>query len=83
MSLDMLLSPPVDIELCIILFYVAVVLAGAKVVEALARAHFARAQRYGERGLEYLEAHDAYRCPRGERPPAPTGPGCLSRNSPG
>ena len=66
MSLDMLLSPPVDIELWIILFYVAVVLAGARIVEALARAHFARAQRYGERGFEYLEAHDAYRCPQGE-----------------
>ena len=66
MSLDVLLARPVDIELCVILFYVAVVLAGAKLVEALARAHFARAQRYGEWGFEYLEAHDAYRCPQGE-----------------
>ena len=66
MSLDLLLSAPVDIELWIILFYVAVVLAGARIVEALARAHFARAQRYGEQGFEYLEAHNAYRCPQGE-----------------
>lgn len=66
MSLDILLSPPVDIELWIILFYVAVVLAGARIVEALARAHFARAQRYGEQGFEYLEAHNVYRCPQGE-----------------
>jgi hypothetical protein len=66
MNLDMLLRPPVDIELRIILFYVAVVLAGARIVEALARAHFARAQRYGEQGFEYLEAHDVYRCPQGE-----------------
>ena len=28
--------------------------------------HFARAQRYGEQGFEYMEAHDAYRCPQGE-----------------
>lgn len=66
MSLDMLLSPPVDIELWIILFYVAAVLAGARIVEVVARLHFARAQRYGEQGFEYLEAHDAYRCPQGE-----------------
>ena len=51
MSLDMLLSPPVDIELWIILFYVAAVLAGARVVEAVARAHFARAQSYERTGL--------------------------------
>jgi len=66
MSLQTLLSPPVDIELWIILSYVAVVLAGARVVEAVARVHFARAQSYGERGFEYLEVHDAYRCPQGE-----------------
>jgi len=59
-------GPPVDIELWIILFYVAAVLAGARIVEALARAHFGRAQRYGEQGFEYLEAHDVYRCPEGE-----------------
>jgi len=61
-----MLSPPVDIELWIILFYVAAVLVGARIVEALARAHFARALRYGEQGFEYLEAHDVYRCPEGE-----------------
>jgi len=61
-----MLSPPVDIELWIILFYVAAVLAGARIVEALARAHFGRALRYGEQGFEYLETHDVYRCPEGE-----------------
>ncbi len=66
MSLEMLLSPPVDIELWIILFYVAAVLAGARIVEAVARGHFARAQSYGEQGFEYVAAHDAYRCPQGE-----------------
>ena len=34
MTLQTLLSPPVDIELWIILFYVAAVLAGARIVEA-------------------------------------------------
>jgi hypothetical protein len=61
-----MLRPPVDIELWIILFYVVAVLAGARIVEALAQAHFKRALRYGEQGFEYLEAHDVYRCPEGE-----------------
>jgi hypothetical protein len=65
MSLDILLGLPVDIELWIILFYVVAVLAGARIVEALARVHFARAQSYGKQGFEYVEAHDAYRCPQG------------------
>jgi hypothetical protein len=51
MSLDILLGLPVDIELWIILFYVVAVLAGARIVEVLARVHFARAQSYGKQGL--------------------------------
>ena len=47
-------SPPVDLELWIVLFYVAALLIGAKIVEAVARMHFARSQRYGERGFEYI-----------------------------
>ena len=58
-------SPPVDLELWIVLVYVAALLIGAKIVEAVARMHFTRAQRYGERGFEYIEARDAYRCPDG------------------
>ena len=58
-------SPPVDLELWIVLVYVAALLIGAKIVEAVARMHFARAQRFGERGFEYIEARDAYRCPDG------------------
>jgi hypothetical protein len=65
MSLN-LLSPPADIELWIVLSYVAVVLARARIVEAVARAHFNRALRYGQHGFEYVEAHDVYRCPQGE-----------------
>ena len=58
-------SPPVDLELWIILFYVASLLVGAKVVEVVAQMHFARSQRYREQGFEYIEAHDVYRCPEG------------------
>ena len=66
MSLNLMLSPPADIELWIVLSYVAVVLAGARLVEAVARAHFNRALRYGQHGFKYVEAHDVYRCPQGE-----------------
>jgi len=66
MSLNLMLSAPADIELWIVLAYVAVVLAGARIVEAVARAHFNRALRYGQHGFEYVEAHDVYRCPQGE-----------------
>ena len=58
-------SPPVDLDLWIILFYVASLLIGAKIVEVVARMHFTRAQRYGEHGFEYIEPRDAYRCPEG------------------
>jgi hypothetical protein len=56
-----------DVELWIILGYVAAVLIGARIVEALARLHFARAQRHSEQGFEYIEAQDLYRCPQGEQ----------------
>jgi hypothetical protein len=66
MSLNLMLSWPANVELWIVLSYVAAVLAGAKVVEALARTHFRRALGYGQHGFEYVEAHDLYRCPQGE-----------------
>jgi hypothetical protein len=66
MSLNVMLSPPADIELWAVLSYVVAVLAGSRIVEAVARAHFARALRYGQQGFEYVEAHDVYRCPQGE-----------------
>jgi hypothetical protein len=66
MSLHLMLRPPADIELWIVLSYVAAVLGGARMVEALARAHYRRALRYGQHGFEYVEAHDVYRCPQGE-----------------
>ena len=58
-------SLPVEPDLWILLFYVASLLVGARVVEAVAHMHFARSQRHREQGFEYLEAHDAYRCPEG------------------
>lgn len=62
-----LLSLPVDLEAWLILGYVAVVLAGARLSEVLARAHFERARRYAELGFEYDADADHYRCPEGER----------------
>jgi hypothetical protein len=53
---------PVDIELWLILAYVAGVLIGARVIEALAKAHFARARRYAQHGFEYVEPRDHYQC---------------------
>jgi hypothetical protein len=64
---SVLLSVPVDLEVWLILGYVAVVLAGARLSEALARVHFERARRYAEQGFEYDADADHYRCPQGER----------------
>ena len=63
----LLLSLPADLEAWLILGYVAVVLAGARICEALAKVHFERARRYAERGFEYDSAEDHYRCPQRER----------------
>jgi hypothetical protein len=64
---SVLLSLPVDLEVWLILGYVAVVLAGARLSEVLARLHFDRARRYAEKGFEYDADADHYRCPEGER----------------
>jgi hypothetical protein len=66
-TVTLLLSLPADLEAWLILGYVAVVLAGARICEALAKIHFERARRYAERGFEYDAAEDHYRCPQGER----------------
>jgi hypothetical protein len=58
---------PVDIELWIVLGYVAVLIVAARVVERLARLHFERARRHGEQGFEYIPEEDHYRCAGGER----------------
>ena len=50
---SLLLSLPAELEVWLILGYVAVVLAGARLAEVLARVHFERARRYAEQGFEY------------------------------
>jgi hypothetical protein len=61
------LALPADLEAWLVLGYVGVILVGARVVEALARLHFARARRHAEQGFEYVADEDHYRCPGNER----------------
>ncbi len=62
-----LLTPPAELEAWLILGYVVVVLAGARLFEALAKVHFERARRSAERGFRYVADLDHYECPQGER----------------
>jgi hypothetical protein len=64
---DALLSLPKDMHVSLLLGYAIVVLAGARLMERLARSHFERAQRYGEDGFHYDADADHYHCPQGER----------------
>src|SRR5262249_13593625 len=64
---DALLSLPADLEVALLLGYAIVVLAGARLLERLARVHFERARRYGEDGFRYDADADHYHCPQGER----------------
>jgi hypothetical protein len=64
---DALLSLPVDLEVSLLLGYAIVVLAGARLMERLARAHFERARRYGEDGFRYDAEADHYHCRQGQR----------------
>ncbi len=64
--LDIMFQFPADLELWIILVYVAAVVIGARVIEILARMHLARAARHAEEGFEYLADQDRYRCAGGE-----------------
>jgi hypothetical protein len=64
---DALLSLPADLEVSLLLGYAIVVLAGARLLERLARAHFERARRYGAGGFPYDADADHYHCPQGER----------------
>jgi hypothetical protein len=65
--LDALLSLPVDLQVSLFLGYAIAVLAGARLMERLARSHFERARRYGEDGFVYDSDADHYHCPQGER----------------
>lgn len=58
---------PDELESWLIVLYVFVVLAAARLFEVLARGHFERARRHAERGFEYVADEDHYRCPEGER----------------
>jgi hypothetical protein len=64
---SLLLSLPAELELWLILGYVIVVLAGARLAEVLAQVHFERARRYAEHGFAYDADADHYHCPQGER----------------
>jgi len=61
-ALNALWQVPVDVELWLILAYVAGVLIGARILEALAKAHYSRSQRYAEHGFEYMPPRDEYHC---------------------
>jgi hypothetical protein len=64
---DALLGLPADLEVSLLLGYAIVVLAGARLMELLARVHFERARRYSEDGFHYDADADHYHCPQGER----------------
>jgi hypothetical protein len=64
---DALLTLPADLDISLLLGYAIVVLAGARLTERLARAHFERARCYGEDGFRYDADADHYHCPQGER----------------
>jgi hypothetical protein len=53
---------PANVELWLLLAYVTGVLLAARVIEAIAKSHYARARRYAEHGFEYVEPRDHYRC---------------------
>jgi hypothetical protein len=66
-GLEPLTAPPADLEVWLLLGYAIVVLAGARLTEALARTHFRRARRSAEHGFRYDMDADHYHCPHGER----------------
>ena len=63
---ESLFSLPVEVDQWVVLFYVGLVLAGARVVEFVARKHYERARNFAVQGFEYLANEDQYRCPEGE-----------------
>jgi hypothetical protein len=65
--IDALLSLPANLDVSLLLGYAIVVLAGARLMDWLARLHFERARRYCEVGFHYDADADHYHCPQGER----------------
>jgi hypothetical protein len=66
-NVELIVSPPRDLEVWLLLGYAIMVLGGARLTEALARAHFRRARRSAEQGFRYDVDGDHYHCPHGER----------------
>ena len=64
--IESLFSLPSEMDQWIVLFYVALVLAGARIVEFVAKKHYERARNFAVQGFEYLAEEDQYRCPEGE-----------------
>lgn len=61
-ALRLLWQLPADIEIWLILAYVTAVTVGARLTEALAKAHFRTGQRRAEQGFEYVGPRDEYQC---------------------
>jgi hypothetical protein len=61
-ALDWLWQSPRDLELWLVLGYVVVVLVSARIIEALAKGHYLRAQQSAEHGFEYNGPRDHYHC---------------------
>jgi hypothetical protein len=66
-DLETLIRPPADLSVWLLLGYAILVLAGARLMEALAQMHFRRAGRLAEQGFRYDAQADHYHCPHGER----------------
>ena len=63
---ESLFSLPAELDQWIVLVYVVLVLAGARIVEFVAKKHYERARNFAVRGFQYLAEEDQYRCPEGE-----------------
>ena len=60
-------TAPADLELWLLLGYVAVLWLGAWLLEAMARVHFRRARGHAHENFAYDPEFDHYECPQGER----------------
>lgn len=64
--IESLFRLPAEVDQWLMLFYVVLVLVGARIVEFVAKKHYQRAQNFAARGFQYFEEEDHYRCPEGE-----------------
>src|SRR5262245_42599966 len=64
--IESLFSLPAEVDQWIVFLYVVLVLAGARIVEFVAKKHYRRAQEFAARGFQYFAEGDHYRCPEGE-----------------